>query len=735
MPAGALLLPTLNSMDHQWQQQQQQGFYYGNLNYVGQQAGLQGGLFPLQQQPQALGGQQLGPGGGQVLSHPDIQQQHLMQQQLAFHQSAGMMAGGYGHEGVSSCRDVPYNGAHAVGWGGQTIADTRQGKGRGKGRGGYQGGGVGGGRRNGESRNDGRRHSGGGRRSDSWDGWDDRGSVEEVIRLFQTVQCSGRRGGSDWGQLPIIPPMVFEVLEGFDGRRLSFLLKEMGRTGLASQALQLFDALQAMMGVHPLGRLCDTYSYTAVVSVCIPAQDVQRALSLVNDMKHRGVECSVHTYTALMNVCIKCGKPKLALDAYRMMLEDGLQPNVITYNTLVDVYGKMGCWSEALNVLQVMRAAGVQPVLRTFNTLMIACNICQQARESLQLYELMKAEGFSPNATTYNTLITAYGKVGQLDRALETFRGMRDKGYPRSVVTYSTLISACEKANPCQWRKALDLFDEMRPDGCAPNTVTYNSLIKACAQGGQWEKAMELFEAMGGEGCRPDVVTFTALISACDKGGQWRTALAMFERMRSCGCKPDSIVYNAVIDCLWETGVVAAQCQALSLFHRAQRDGYFHQPGLEDLVGGRDSGSRLRLEVNLHAQTAGVAMLGLYWWLLVLHRYSSKPGSRALPSVLAVVTDSGRGAKEMANNVVKGAVTSLFAAWGAPFRSAADPTNCRTFEASCLAVEDWLLSPSFLTELPVFFPCHSYLADHSGTLSPADLPSLTHSAVSPLPLP
>uniref|UniRef100_A0A7S1SJL1 Cyclin C-terminal domain-containing protein n=1 Tax=Tetraselmis chuii TaxID=63592 RepID=A0A7S1SJL1_9CHLO len=440
-----------------------------------------------------------------------------------------------------------------------------------------------------------------------------------------------------------------------------------------------------------------------MVSVCIHQHDVQRALKLVSDMKQRGVECSVHTYTALMNVCIKCGKGPLALDAYKMMLTDGLQPNVITYNTLVDVYGKMGAWQQALGVLQVMRERCVAPVLRTYNTVMIACNICSQPREALALYEKMKSEGFCPNATTYNTLITAFGKVGQLERAMDAFQEMRNKGYPRSVVTYSTLISACERVG--QWRKALDLFAEMRPDGCAPNTVTYNSLIKACSQGAQWEKALELFESMGNEGCRPDVVTFTALINACDKSGQWRTALAMFERMRACGCKPDSIVYNAVIDCLWETGVASAQCQALGLFKRAQKEGHFGQRGLDILEAPGGGALGQRLEVNLHAQTAGVAMLGLYCWLVALFRHVSRHGGALLPAVVNIITDSGRDAREMANNVVKGAVACMMPAWGAPFRPAADSSHSRVLEATGGAVTEWLLSAAFEGQLCIFFPC------------------------------
>ena len=154
--------------------------------------------------------------------------------------------------------------------------------------------------------------------------------------------------------------------------------------------------------------------------------------------------------------------------------------------------------------------------------------------------------------------------------------------------------------------------------------------------------------------------------------------------------------------------MVAAQCEALTLFHRAQNDGHFMHRGLTDLSR-HGAASMQRLEVNLHAQTAGVAMLGLFSWLVALRQHVGSTHGLSgpqLPAVLAIVTDgSGRGAREMANNVVKGAVGSMMQAWGAPFRPGGDSSSCRLLEASGPLVADWLLSPAFDSQLPVFFPC------------------------------
>jgi pentatricopeptide repeat domain-containing protein 1 len=79
------------------------------------------------------------------------------------------------------------------------------------------------------------------------------------------------------------------------------------------------------------------------------------------------------------------------------------------------------------------------------------------------------------------------------------------------------------------------------------------------------------------------------------------------------GCKPDAIVYNAIIDALWETGVSWAQVKALHLYKAAVKQGYFHRD--QPRHGGHGGNNGHRAEVNLHALTAGVAMLSLYCWV------------------------------------------------------------------------------------------------------------------------
>lgn len=382
-------------------------------------------------------------------------------------------------------------------------------------------------------------------------------------------------------------------LRFIDSGALAALLKELNKSGHGRRAQEIFDWLRALNAGHELKGLCNTMTYTTMISQCGTQQALRRALELVGEMRSTGIPCNVHTYSALMNVCIKGNELDLALDVYRQMLNEGITPNLVTYNTLIDVYGKTGSWQEAVGVLDALTAQGIAPEIRTYNTAIIACNMSGQAGQALQIYERMLRAGAQPTATTYTALISAYGKSGQLDKALGIFQDMIRRGCERNVITYSSLISACEKVG--RWKLALSLFHEMHAEGCRPNVVTFNSLIAACAQGAQWEKAQELFNAMPGRGCRPDAVTYGSLITAYARAGQWQRALTAYESMKAVNCRPDSVVYNTVIGSLWQTGLFWAQAKAMFIFHSACKAGHFrltvHTHTIANNCGGSTSGA------------------------------------------------------------------------------------------------------------------------------------------------
>lgn len=59
------------------------------------------------------------------------------------------------------------------------------------------------------------------------------------------------------------------------------------------RAWQLFDWVRALPEDNELRKLCDAHTYTTMISLCGPWQQVRRALSLVADMKQRSLQCGI----------------------------------------------------------------------------------------------------------------------------------------------------------------------------------------------------------------------------------------------------------------------------------------------------------------------------------------------------------------------------------------------------------------------------------------------------------
>ena len=86
-------------------------------------------------------------------------------------------------------------------------------------------------------------------------------SVEEVVSLIQ---------GLPQGQH--IPEAAYQSLFQFDSRAAALLLKDLSKAGLGHRAVELFDWLRKLEEGHPLQALCDVYTYTAMISMCIYQQ-------------------------------------------------------------------------------------------------------------------------------------------------------------------------------------------------------------------------------------------------------------------------------------------------------------------------------------------------------------------------------------------------------------------------------------------------------------------------------
>lgn len=86
-------------------------------------------------------------------------------------------------------------------------------------------------------------------------------SVEDVINMCHSLPHSQP-----------VPDRAYQALFHFDSRATALLLKDLSKAGLGYRAIEMFDWLRNLDSGHPLAALCDVYTYTAMISMCIYQQ-------------------------------------------------------------------------------------------------------------------------------------------------------------------------------------------------------------------------------------------------------------------------------------------------------------------------------------------------------------------------------------------------------------------------------------------------------------------------------
>jgi pentatricopeptide repeat domain-containing protein 1 len=104
-------------------------------------------------------------------------------------------------------------------------------------------------------------------------------SVQEIVGLLKRTP-----------RAEPVPPRIHAALHALDSRAVALLLKDVSKAGLDGRSIELFDWLRALPERHLLAPLCDVYTYTAAISLCIYQQNADRAMAARDVLARRGAQ-------------------------------------------------------------------------------------------------------------------------------------------------------------------------------------------------------------------------------------------------------------------------------------------------------------------------------------------------------------------------------------------------------------------------------------------------------------
>ncbi|KAF8072999.1 pentatricopeptide repeat-containing protein [Scenedesmus sp. PABB004] len=491
-------------------------------------------------------------------------------------------------------------------------------------------------------------------------------TVEDLIRVVQQTPAGA-------SAVDVVAP----GLAYLDSRAVAALLKGLGKSGLGTRAVEIFDFLRALAHDHELSGLADVFTYTTMIAQCNSHHQLRRALELVAEMRSRAVPLA--------------NELDLGLDVYAQMLAEGCAPNLVTFNTLLDIHHKAGRWGDAVAILDQLRHQNLKPEARAYNAVINTCNAAGRYAEGAAVHEAMLAAGVEPNAATYGAALTSYARSGQLDAALSLFGIMAARGHERGASAYAAVLAACEPAG--RWDVALELLQQMEREGVRPSTACLTAALTACLRGGQPARAEALFERMCAV-ATPDAATFNALVCVYARLGKAREAVHVLEALLRGGQCVDPPARDAAMDACWATGVVELQRYAVQLHDAAHAQGLHHAA-----VAERACPEGNLLEVQLPSGPPHVALIGLLHALRELRNHGAATlAAPAMAKVVLRLALQGQDAAAM-HRVLAGQL----AATGAPFTLLPAPGGADElrFGADAPAVAEWLRGGALAAALGV----------------------------------
>lgn len=234
----------------------------------------------------------------------------------------------------------------------------------------------------------------------------------------------------------------------------------------------------------------DIVSYNTAISAWSRSKKInafQRALSIFQSAKARGVTVNVISYTALLTALSRSKKsdaPELALELFSSMKECRVEPDLQTWTILLGIWSKRSC-KKAQEIFDAMVDAGIQPNNVTYTILLSMWGQSSERHASNKIRDIfkqLKQSGKKLDGVGYSSLLSAMSSNAVNDsstpiRALEVFDTMKLNGFKPDLQAYTIIIGCLAKFPVDYSETCFSLYAELIRDGLAPSAVTFSTML------------------------------------------------------------------------------------------------------------------------------------------------------------------------------------------------------------------------------------------------------------------
>lgn len=233
--------------------------------------------------------------------------------------------------------------------------------------------------------------------------------------------------------------------------------------------------------------------YTAVLTACAKAGDVERAEKWMQRMQVTGASATVYTYSAMFSACAKAKDATKAKFWFQKMVSDGVSPNAHSYGALIHACAKAGDVDAASHYLRSMGEAGICADVVVYGAVLDACAKARNPERAKEVHKQMIQHGVQPSIISYATLARPFAQRGDWIQVERLSAERSANGLPMNEYFLYTLLLAYALAQPRQADRAEAAFREAATDGVDANQHVMVALARAIGRARCQKLVAELF--------------------------------------------------------------------------------------------------------------------------------------------------------------------------------------------------------------------------------------------------
>ncbi|TXT15987.1 hypothetical protein VHUM_00490 [Vanrija humicola] len=216
-----------------------------------------------------------------------------------------------------------------------------------------------------------------------------------------------------------------------------------GRTGLASQALDLLPSLKIQPQEHHMAPLLEAF--------CNEGR-VPDALKVVSSLRASGINPILTTVRPIVKVLSNTELVDQAFYALEDMHKEGEVVDVAALNAVIEASSRLRDLQRARATQLAAADLGVTPTLETFNIVLEACSHGSHRHLADTLLKEIAEAGLQPNQATYEAMVGVCLSQAEYEDAFHYLEKMKAEGFKPSVGVYSRLGFKCARNNDSRWK-------------------------------------------------------------------------------------------------------------------------------------------------------------------------------------------------------------------------------------------------------------------------------------------